>query len=71
MDLCGLLSIRVEGTDVILSFIEKHARKEYVSCLVFHGYRSYVTWIETTLAYFMNSLSCACLGQARSKLGGF
>ena len=55
MDLCGLLSIRVEGTDVILSFIEKHAMTEFVICLVFHDSCSYVDWMETIFAYLEDS----------------
>ena len=55
---------------VLLSLIEKHARTEFVICLAFHGYWSYVFWIETVVAYFVYALSCTCLGQARFKLGG-
>ena len=66
-----LCAFKCVGAYDILSLIMNHVRNEFVICLILLYYPSYVTWIETTFAYSMDSLSCACLEQERSKLGGF
>ena len=66
-----LVRSRVEELIVILSLTEKHARTKFVVCLAFHGYCSYVFWIETVVAYSMTHRHVLAWDKQCLSLGDF